>query len=58
MTDRSEHVELLHLLGLRLGSLEHLPLLLRHLVPPQPVLVVGCEGVDDDGDGEGEDEDA
>ncbi len=32
--------------------------LVRHLVPPQPVLVVGGEGVDDDGDGQGEDEDA
>ena len=34
----AEHVELLHLLGLRLRSLELLPLLLRDLVPPQPVL--------------------
>ena len=38
-TDLLEHVELLHLLGLRLGRLELLALLLRHLVPPQPILL-------------------
>ena len=38
-TDLLEHVELLHLLGLRLGRLELLTLLLRDLVPPQPILL-------------------
>ena len=32
--------------------------LAAHLVPPQPVLVVGRERVDDDWDGQGEDKDA
>ena len=53
-----EQVELLHLLGLGRGGLRPLPLLLRHLVPPQPVLVVRGEGVDHNRDGQREDEDA
>ena len=32
--------------------------MLAHLIPPESVLVVGRERVDDDGDGQGEDEDA
>ena len=44
----------LHLLPL----LSSLPLLVGHLVPPQAVLVVAGEAVDNDGYGEGEDEDA
>ena len=40
-TDLLEHVELLHLLGLRLGRLELLTLLLRDLVSPQPILLFG-----------------
>ena len=34
----------------------HFSLLVCHLIPPESVLVIGGEAVDDDGDGEGENE--
>ena len=45
--------------SLLLGLLPRpLPLLVGHLCPPDPVLVVAGEAVDDDGDWKSEDEDA
>ena len=55
------HVETVNRLSVPILHLElHPPdcLLVGHLVPPEPVLVVAGEAVDNDGDGQGEDEHA
>ena len=50
-------MELLSLSQLSCQLHGSLPLLVLHLVPPQPVLVEHGEAVDHDGDGQSEDED-